>query len=284
MKKLSILFTAFILSSGCLLAQKVKLYGKVTDDKDTAMIGVTVVVKANTAIGTITDSVGNYLLELDPGTHAIEFRYLGYTTRDFPVTLFSDKKMDIKMTEEGKELDIVVVTGTKYEKKLSEEVVSMEVLKSSVINQNNARMDEAMNKVPGVNMLGKSIAIRGGSGFSDATGNRVLALLDGLPVISPESGGIIWDMVPIEELEQVEVIKGSSSALYGSSALNGVINLVTVNPKPEMVNKFLMSYGFYDEPKNKDWDWWWHRIIVKKNGKQVNRVQHPMFGNGQFIH
>lgn len=72
-----------------------------------------------------------------------------------------------------------------------------------------------MNKVPGVNMLGKTISIRGGSGFSDATGNRVLALLDDMPIISPENGSIRWETVPIELLEQVEIIKGTASALYG---------------------------------------------------------------------
>ena len=286
MKKL-LLCSALLLSSFTVLfSQKIKLYGIVTDEKDSVMVGVVVAVKG-TAVGTQTDTSGKYELELDPGTHNVDFIYIGYNHRNFPaVTLLGvkEKKLDVKMTEEGKELDIVVVTGTKYEKKLSEEVVSMEVLKASVITQNNAKMDEAMNKVPGVNMLGKSIAIRGGSGFSDATGNRVLALLDGVPIISPETGGIIWDMVPIEELEQVEVIKGSSSALYGSSALNGVLNLVTVNPKPEMVNKVIVSYGFYDEPKDRLWDWWWHRTIIKKNGKMVDKVQLPMFGSGQFMH
>lgn len=266
--------------------QKAQLYGIVTDEKDVPMAGVTVLVKGTTN-GTQTDSVGKYTLEVEPGIHQIDFSYIGYSHRNISVAILpkdKEKKQDVKMTEEGKELDIVVVTGTKYEKKLSEEVVSMEVLKASVITQNNAKFDEAMNKVPGVNILGKSIAIRGGSGFSDATGNRVLAMLDEMPIISPENGSIIWDMVPTEMLEQVEVIKGSSSALYGSSALNGVLNMVTVTPKPEMVNKLLVSYGFYDEPNNKKWDWWWKRVIVGKNGKTHTRVDRPMFGSGQFLH
>ncbi len=263
-----------------------KIYGTITDEKDgSPMMAVTVLVKGTTN-GSQTDIDGKYELFVAAGTHTLEFTYMGYSKRSFLVTILEgkEKKLDAVMGEEVKEMDIVVVTGSKYEKKLSEEVVSMEVLKAAVINQNSARMDEAMNKVPGVNMLGKTIAIRGGSGFSDATGNRVLALLDEMPIISPENGSIRWETVPIEMLEQVEIIKGSSSALYGSSALNGVLNMRTVQPKKEMVNKVLINYGLYDEPRQRTWNWWWKKKHIKHNGDTVERVQHPMFGGGQFLH
>ncbi len=263
-----------------------KIYGTVTDEKDKSpMFGVGVLVKGTTN-GAQTDIDGKYELMVAPGTYTLEFSYIGYAKRNLTVSILieKEKKLDVKMGEEVRDLDIVVVTGTKYDKKLSEEVVSMEVLKSSVINQNNARMDEAMNKVPGVNMLGKTISIRGGSGFSDATGNRVLALLDDMPIISPENGSIRWETVPIEALEQVEIIKGSASALYGSSALNGVLNMRTINPKPEMVNKVLINYGFYGQPYQRNWNAWWNRKVIKHNGDTINRVQRPMFGGAQFLH
>jgi outer membrane receptor protein involved in Fe transport len=269
-----------------LYSQNFKLYGTVTDEKgDVPMQGV-VVLQKGTQNGAQTDSAGYYELILPIGTHTIDASYLGYADRSMVVTQLDStaKQFSFKMTEDSKDLDIVVVTGSKYEKKLSEEVVSMEVLKASIITQSNARMDEALNKVPGVNMLGKTISIRGGSGFSDATGNRVMALLDEMPIISPENGGIIWDMVPIEALEQVEVIKGSSSSLYGSSALNGVFNMRTIQPKQEMYNKVLITYGFYDQPKNKSWNWWWKGARINRSGDTINRVHHPMFGGGQFTH
>ncbi len=267
-------------------SQNVKVYGTITDEKNNKPMEGVAVLQKGTQNGTLSDSVGQYSLLLPSGLHTLEFTYLGYENRSIPVSTLEmkDKQLDVKMADESKELDIVVVTGSKYEKKLSEEVVSMEVLKANVITQSNAKMDEALNKVPGVNMLGKTISIRGGSGFSDATGNRVLALLDDMPIISPENGSIIWDMVPIEALEQVEIIKGSSSALYGSSALNGVLNMRTINPKPEMVNKLIISYGFYDQPRQHTWNYFWHRKSIRKNGDTVDRVIHPMFGGGQFVH
>lgn len=264
----------------------VPVTGTITDEKGEALIGVAVKLK-NGTVGAVTDMDGKYEIRLPIGTHNLEFSYTGMGKRTILVTITAfdkEKKLDVKLSEEVVDMDIVVVTSSKYEKKLGNEVTSMEVLKANVINQSNAKMDEAMNKVPGVNMLGKTISIRGGSGFSDATGNRVLALLDEMPIISPENGSIRWETVPIEALEQVEVIKGSSSALYGSSALNGVINMRTINPKPEAVNKILVSYGFYDQPYQHTWSNWWTRQVIKRNGDTISRVQHPMFGNAQILH
>jgi outer membrane cobalamin receptor len=284
MKKTATLLLLFALYLGT-WGQMVKIYGKVTDDKSQPMIGATVAVKG-TSTGALTDTVGNYDFEVDAGTHTLVFSYVGYTARTVLVTVLDvkEKRVDIELTDSTKELDIVVVTGTKYSKKLSEEMVSMEVVKAQRIEDNSEKMDEAMNKVPGVNMMGRTISIRGGSGFSDATSNRVLALLDEVPIIDPANGGIIWDMVPIEELEQVEIIKGATSSLYGSSALDGVLNMVTVNPQPQMENKVILSYGLYDQPNNRSWDYWWHRNIVKKNGKLVDKLVLPMFGGGQLMH
>jgi iron complex outermembrane receptor protein len=263
-----------------------KMYGVVSDEnKNTPLSDVAIQVKGTTT-GTLSDMDGKYELNLPYGTHAVEFRYTGYGSRTIVVTSLDGKakQHDVLMTDESTELDIVVVTTDKYEKKLGSEVVTMEVLKAGVITQSNAKMDEALNKVPGVNMLGKSISIRGGSGFSDATGNRVLALLDDMPIISPENGGIVWEMIPIEALEQVEIIKGSTSAQYGASALNGVLNLRTITPKKEAVNKLLLNYGFYDQPRQRTWNWWWKAQRVNLNGDTVERVKPRMFGGGQFVH
>lgn len=266
-------------------SQTPKIYGVVTDEKGQPMFGVTVLIHGTTN-GTQTDTAGKYELPFGTGTHYIDFSFIGYSSHSELTTILDgkDKKIDIQMADSTKSLDIVVVTGSKYEKSFGEQIVSIEVVKANAIQADNEKMDEAMNKVPGVNMMGRTISIRGGSGYSDATSNRVLALQDDVPVISPENGGIIWDMVPIEELEQVEVMKGASSSVYGSSALDGVLNMVTVNPTPQMENKLILNYGFYGQPDDKAWDYWWHRTVQKKNGALENKLVLPMFGGGTFLH
>ncbi|OJV25526.1 MAG: hypothetical protein BGO32_00500 [Bacteroidetes bacterium 37-13] len=262
-----------------------KVKGTVIDDKDSSpLIGVAVAVRG-TSGGASTDMDGNFELEVKPGKVILDFSYLGYDKRTLEVFVKEGetKAVSTRMAETQKELDIVVVTGSKYEKKLGEETVSMEVLKGQQITQSSAKAEEALNYVPGVNMLGKNISIRGGSGFSDGAGSRVLVMLDDIPITSPENGGVNWNGMPLEAIEQVEIIKGASSASYGSSALNGIMNFRTIAPKTEMYNKLLVNVGFYQQPKDKSQTWFWRRTKTK-NGKTKTVVDRPMFGGFQYTH
>ena len=105
-------------------------------------------------------------------------------------------------------------------------------------------------------MLDGQASIRGGSGFSYGAGSRVLALIDGLPVLSPDAGNIKWQFLPLENISQIEVIKGASSVLYGSSALNGIINFRTADPGQTPVTKFFLETGIFGNPSRQEWKWW----------------------------
>ena len=72
-----------------------------------------------------------------------------------------------------------------------------------------------------------------------------LALIDGLPVLSPDAGNIKWQFLPLENISQVEIIKGASSVLYGSSALNGIINFRTADASNIPNTQFFAETGIY---------------------------------------
>ena len=95
---------------------------------------------------------------------------------------------------------------------------------SSLVENTIARAGEALNRIPGYQQIGNSPSIRGGSGWSGGASSRTLFLIDGIPQLSPENGAIYFETLPLENIDQVEVIKGATSSLYGSSALNGIIN------------------------------------------------------------
>ena len=125
----------------------------------------------------------------------------------------------------------------KYEQKIEEITVSMEVIKPSLIeNKNTTNIQTAMDQVPGVNITDGQANIRGGSGWSYGAGTRVLVLVDDMPLISGDAGQVQWKLIATENINQVEVIKGASSALYGSSALNGIINIRTAFPSQKDIN------------------------------------------------
>ena len=113
-----------------------------------------------------------------------------------------------------------------------------------------------LEKTSGISILDGQPSIRGGSGFSYGVGSRVLMLVDDLPMISADAGDIKWNYMPVENVNQVEVIKGASSVLYGSSALNGVINLRTRFPGNDPQTEVTLFGGAYMNPERKELVWW----------------------------
>ncbi|MBK6523859.1 MAG: TonB-dependent receptor [Sphingobacteriaceae bacterium] len=83
----------------------------------------------------------------------------------------------------------------------------------------------------------------------------VLMLVDEMPMLSADAGDIKWNYLPLENVEQIEVIKGAASSLYGSSALNGVIHLRTAYAKDKPLTHVSSFLGAYDAPRN-TYKWW----------------------------
>ncbi len=219
--------------------------------------GVNVVL--NSVSGTVTDVSGKYQLEVPPGDHSLSFRFVGYTTilKQIKLNVKEAKIINVDMVLESTLLNTVVVSAGKFEQKIEEVTVSMEVIKPSFIeNTNVTSMDDAMQQVPGVTVIDGQANIRGGSGFSYGAGSRVLLLVDDLPMLAADAGDIKWSFLPVENIEQVEVIKGASSALFGSSAMNGVINVRTAYPKSKPETSINWFTGFYGDTKRKELQWW----------------------------
>lgn len=231
----------------------------VVTDTESGKPMVAVNISADNRSGTITDGQGAFILRLQPGEHHIGFYYVGYKVIRQQVTLAAGETvhLEIGMKMSSRMLDEVVVSESKYEEKLSDVTVSLEVIKPyQLSNQNITSLDDILEKTPGISILDGQPSIRGGSGFSYGVGSRVLMLVDDLPMISGDAGDIKWNYMPVENLNQVEVIKGASSVLYGSSALNGVINLRTKFPGNEPATEVTAFGGVYMNPRNKQWVWW----------------------------
>lgn len=238
------------------MAQTIR--GKVVDGATgETLIGVNVTLAVGR--GAVTDLDGRFEIKGDVGVNNLNISFLGYRKAERKVTLVAGEtqNIDIKLQVESKELDIVVVTGSQYEKKINEEMVTIDVVKNYLIENNNAPdLKAAVDKVPGVTVLDGQVSIRGGSGYSYGVGSRVQMVVDDMPMLSGDMGDIHWGYMPIEVTEQVEVVKGAASSMYGSSALNGVIHIRTgwAGEKPETDVRTYM--GFYNNPRLKGARWW----------------------------
>jgi len=214
---------------------------------------------ANGHTGTATDLKGIFSLQLDGGRHTLLFSCLGYLEQQKEITLVEGEtlQLEIEMEVSREMLEEVVVSAGKYEQKLSEVTVSMEVIKPYQLSkQNIVSLDMILEKTPGISILDGQPSIRGGSGFSYGAGSRVLMLVDDLPLLSADAGDVKWNYLPVENINQVEVIKGASSVLYGSSALNGVVNLRTRFPGNEPTTEVTLFGGATMNPVRKELIWW----------------------------
>jgi outer membrane cobalamin receptor len=240
-----------------LSAQQAFVNGSVHDSATgDALIGVVVRYPGG---GAVTDITGNYNITVPAGTVKLKFNYSGYRTDSIMITAESGKtiRYDLRMVSVSEQLDIVVISAGKYEQNIGEVPVSMEVLKPKLIeNKCTANMETIMDQVPGVTMTDGQANIRGGSGYSFGAGSRVLMVVDDMPMLSGDANDVKWNYLPVENVSQVEVMKGASSTLFGSSALNGVIHFRTAYPTDKPVTTFTMFSGVYDEPRREELIWW----------------------------
>ncbi|HRG57710.1 MAG TPA: TonB-dependent receptor [Bacteroidia bacterium] len=240
-----------------LWAQEINFKGKVEDAANAELlIGAVINFGKNKITNTNLD--GEFSISLTEGKHPIKITLMGYKNVVDTVMVDANLKMlHYKLEKSVRELDQVVISAGKYEQKLSEITVSMDVIKPKIVeNKNTVNLETIADQVPGVTVTDGQVSIRGGSGFSYGAGSRVLMCVDEMPMLAADAGDIKWSYLPIENLEQIEVIKGASSALFGSSALNGVINVRTAYPKEKPESKVTFFAGIYDNPKRGNLKWW----------------------------
>lgn len=262
------------------LAQTGTLTGIVTDGTNGEPVPFANIVASN-GNGAATDFDGKYTLTLPAGEQVVRFSSVGFsdTTYTVSITAGETTTLDIKAGQQAVRLNITTVVGGKFKKELGEEIVTVEVLNKGIIENSNAfNMDEAMEKVPGVTIVDGQANIRGGSGWSYGAGSRVLVLVDDIPLLTADAADVKWSFIPTENVEQVEVVKGAASALYGSSALNGVINVITAWPTNEPYTKINIYGGITENPSDHELVWW------DSYGFKNFFQNQPMFGGGNFVH
>ncbi|WP_276805622.1 TonB-dependent receptor [Bacteroides stercorirosoris] len=256
MKKQIYLIVSFLLLTGTYVSAQT-LKGHIYDaGTNESLAGATVTYTLHGKQGVVSDINGAYEISLPEGGVDLIFSYVGYDDMLVPIVISRRENMtkDIYMKESTNLLQDVVVSAGRFEQKLSDVTVSMNVLKASdIARQAPTDITSTLQTLPGVDIVDKQPSIRGGGGWTYSVGARSLVLVDGMSTLSPKTGEINWNTVPLENIEQVEVIKGASSVLYGSSALNGIINIRTARPGLTPQSRFSTYVGIYDDPKNESY-------------------------------
>jgi iron complex outermembrane receptor protein len=228
--------------------------GKVTDEKTSDPLPfVNIGVKGQTT-GTFSDSNGSYRLELPAGQYDLIISSVGYEKMEKRLHLDGKKtvNLDINLVNISQELNTVVVSASKYAQKIQESISSIEVLKAKTIEIGNLpSADKLVDKMPGITIVNNEPQIRAGSGFSSGLGSRVMVMVDEIPLLRGDAGRPDWNLLPIDDLDQIELVKGASSVVFGSSAINGAVNVRSAWPKDEPVTKIVTFLGAYSKPERK---------------------------------
>ncbi len=245
-------------------AQTGDITGRVVESgTGTPLIGANVYLKSKLSTGTVTDYNGFFRLTLPAGKQVVEISYTGMKNRDITVTVKKNSTISLKtiiLQPESYTVKELVVRAGKFNKKIEDQTVSIEVMKPKIIQARNTQnIATILNLTPGVTILDEEPQIRGGSGFTYGVGSKVGVFVDGIPIASADAGKPDWSFIPVENIRQIEVVKGASSVLSGSSALSGAIYVRMKYPgiKPHTyVNTY---FGTYTAP-NKIAEKWWNGI------------------------
>lgn len=251
MKKITLLFIALL---STIIAYSQNPFKAIIRDAKTneALIGATASI-LGTSIGAASDTAGLVtLLNIPNGKQIIQFRFVGYETLldtlTFPLVQTQPILILLKAEGkgEGKELTEVVIGATRSSRTIANIPTRVEVISGD-------ELDEKGNMKPGDirMMLAESTGIQtqqtsATSGNSSIRiqgldGKYTQIIRDGFPLYSGFSGGLgLLQIAPLD-LKQVEVIKGSSSTLYGGGAIAGLVNLVSKTPTDERHLDFLLN-------------------------------------------
>ena len=222
-----------------------RIQGVVQTSERTPLPNVNITI-ANTLLGTVSSSTGRFSFNnVQAGDRVLIARLVGYhpVQKEIKISTNITARMTIILTPETIALPPIVVTGTKSSRKVENAPIQTQVITkreidaSGVINLGALLAEQTGLAVISDHGMGVQM-----QGFDP---DYTLILLDGEPIIGRTAGTLDLDRFLVNNLEQVEIVKGPTSSLYGSEALAGVINLITRMPEKPFSISVRPRYGSF---------------------------------------
>ncbi|MBQ8471872.1 MAG: TonB-dependent receptor [Alistipes sp.] len=215
------------------------LFGHVVESRTKNHVPYATIVLAGTTIGTTTDATGHFLIKNLPfGDYTVEVRALGYATQRQEVCLHNPGTVEVnfEVEEEAVSVDQVVVSANRSETLKREAPSLVSVLNSELFERvSTSSLGGGLSYQPGVRVENTcqncgfpQVRING------LDGRYSQILIDSHPLFSALTGVYGLEQIPANMIERVEVLRGGGSALYGSSAIGGTINVITKEPTRSM--------------------------------------------------
>ena len=233
----NLIFT-FLLFFSTINAQQLVIKGFVVDAESNAkLIGANVLLEG-TSNGSATDAGGKFSIKnVSPGKYSIMVSYMGYTTFKDSIIISSDYsgEKEIRLEREAIQMDTYVVTASRRRERVEDAPAAISVIsKKEIRRESNANLGDYLKGTKGIDFTQSGIDSYNmtARGFNSSLSSRLLTLMDGRMANVPSLRLTAYNVIPVsfEDVEQIEVVLGPSSALYGPNAHSGVLNIVTSSP------------------------------------------------------
>ncbi|MCH7516490.1 MAG: carboxypeptidase-like regulatory domain-containing protein, partial [Bacteroidetes bacterium] len=248
-------FVIILLLSCQLFAQgSGTIKGHITDESNgEALIRVNVII-TGTTIGAAADLDGNYTITKVPaGTYTLVFSLISYQTitkSDVVVTADQTVQLDVELSTEAVELgNVTVYAASRKDEKITETPTAVTVigLDEIKLKSNSGDVPKLLESQPGVDLAQSGVDDYNLNtrGFNSSVTRRVLVLIDGRDLGAAFLGQQEWGAIsyPLDDVSNVEFVRGPGSALYGTNAFNGVLNITTFTPQQALGTKIKLSGG-----------------------------------------
>jgi len=231
--------------------------GRITDRLTALPLrGITVRIEG-TRLGAVTNAKGQFeIINVPLGRIVVAASSVGYEPATATLIIKSNDRRDVVLTmlESALRTAEVIVSASKRVQAVQDVPISVSVVDGlDVTGRGQTSLDQALRYVSGVNVARDQVNIRGASGFAFGVGSRTAVLLDGFPLLSGDNGDIKFDVLPVADIDRIEIIKGAGSALYGTGALGGVVSLITKAPTDSAQVYARVYGGLYTLPRYEQW-------------------------------
>ncbi|SFW48283.1 outer membrane receptor for ferrienterochelin and colicins [Cellulophaga fucicola] len=239
---MKIIFYLIYFLPALLFSQDILIEGKVSTD-GTPLEYASIHIKGKST-GTASKKDGSYTLKLSKGEYVLVCKSIGYKTIEKKITVRNDNQtLNFNLKEDVLGLEQIVVTGTKTEKRRIDSPVIVNLINSKTLDNVVAtNLSEGLRFQPGLRVETDcqtcnytQLRING------LQGGYSQILINGRPIFSPLTGLYGMEQIPVNMIERIEVVRGGVSALYGSSAIGGTINVITKIP---IKNEYNLTYTY----------------------------------------
>lgn len=231
------------------------LSGVVYTASDGLPLAAAHVVVGTSQFGAFTDANGRFTIKGIPaGKWKVVTTFVGFKPVEKSVTIRDGKETRLTISMEINALSApeYEIVGQKTTGMVQESPIRMEVISPRLITENPGQSIVAtLDQLSGINMQSTMGIFSGNTivslrGLSGNDQGRTLILIDDIPLNKADAGSVNWNLINRENIEKIEVIKGPGPAVYGSSAMGGVITIRTKKPEKVLGGTATVSYGTFN--------------------------------------